>query len=361
VIGESDGGGSFFINDSNGTKQVQINSKGIIASDFNDQVITANTTLDANTRNQVISVNPSGPVVITMANTADEFNDGTWIGLQDISGNASNWSISVNPNNGVSGLELDGATNTAEVITTDHGFAYVRIIKTGAATKGWFTDTTGLRSAEYNDTTVSSNTTLANSVKNEFVSVNQSASVVVNLAALANTFKKGTWIGLQDVSGNASNWNISVDPNNASSGLTLDGGTGSKVLIAKDYGTAYVRLLDDGSGALDWFSEAPSSEPLPTSAGEVNTNTTMVYPETFVAVNTAASDVQITLPDAAKYTGKPVYVKKITGDANTITIVAAVGQTIDGAANTSSNAANIGFVIVSDGGTGWWQVGIATP
>ena len=219
---------------------------------------------------------------------------------------------------------------------------------------------TGVDSPLINDTIVSSNSTLGNTITNREITVNFSSAGTITLAANADEWQAGTFLIFQDISGNASANPVSIDPNNGATGLTLDGGTVAKELITSDYGTAKVVLVrsNTSSNSTEWYSETQQSQ-RGVDAGEVNTNTVLSFPQTSVSVNTsAAALVQITLPDASNYVGETVLIKKVTTDSNTLSIVPPSGQFLEGV-NTAVNAtaSKQGYTIVSNGNTGWWIVG----
>lgn len=70
-------------------------------------------------------------------------------------------------------------------------------------------------------------------------------------------------------------------------------------------------------------------------------------------VTTASIPIQITLP-AATYTGRPIYIKDISGNAsiNNISVIVSGGATIDGQ-TTYKIAGNYGAICVVFGGTNY--------
>jgi hypothetical protein len=67
-----------------------------------------------------------------------------------------------------------------------------------------------------------------------------------------------------------------------------------------------------------------------------------------ILVNTASGGVTITLP-AANTATIPIYIKKISTDANTVTVAAASGDLVDGAASVTFSAEGYTAVYFSDG------------
>lgn len=91
-----------------------------------------------------------------------------------------------------------------------------------------------------------------------------------------------------------------------------------------------------------------------TSTASATGDITLTGSPTFIAVDTTAGSVTLTLPLAASAPGHRVEVKK-TVAANTLTLEGNGAETIDGAANKSWTTALQSYAVVSDG-TQWWVV-----
>jgi len=220
-------------------------------------------------------------------------------------------------------------------------------------------NTSGSAAPRQNLYTLTGNTTLNTYVKNMVVSMNTSANTTITLQADADDFKEGTWIGFQDISGCTAQYNITIDPNSANSGLNINGSASPVTLIRRDYGYGEVRIARKNQATKNWFTSGGNSDVDYEHVSAGTTNTTMTYPDSGVTCNTSGGTVAITLPDATLYEGRMIALKKTTGDANFVKIVAKSGQTIEGSAFTQSNLSRRGYVIYSDG-SDWWYVGGAS-
>lgn len=80
---------------------------------------------------------------------------------------------------------------------------------------------------------------------------------------------------------------------------------------------------------------------------------TGVFPsDDFLLADTASGSVTLTMPRVAGCRGTWFMAKKLTA-ANTLTVAAAAGETIDGAASVALTAQYASVRLYSDGAT-WW-------
>jgi len=215
----------------------------------------------------------------------------------------------------------------------------------------------GVSSPDPNKIVVNSNTSINSSVFNQIVSVNPSAATTITLSGASN-FAVGTWIGFQDVSGQAGVYPISVNPNTAGSGFTLNGSNAAATVLQSNYGTSYIRLLRE-SGGTNWFLEqGAGSVAAFGNIRSASVNTTMVYPDIMILMNTSGGDRCVWLPDAAEYTKTVIYIKKISTDSNNFLGRPKVnsGQLIDGEIVIGDTVDRRTYTLISDG-SDWWITG----
>jgi hypothetical protein len=80
----------------------------------------------------------------------------------------------------------------------------------------------------------------------------------------------------------------------------------------------------------------------------------LTYPHTLVLATTTGGNVTLTLPAAATVPGFRVECKKLTA-ANTLTLAAAAGETIDGAGTLAWATQYQSYSVIADGGA-WYVV-----
>jgi hypothetical protein len=83
------------------------------------------------------------------------------------------------------------------------------------------------------------------------------------------------------------------------------------------------------------------------------TNSTVLDNTYFTVLGNNSSNITVTLPTASSCTGRVYHLKKISNNANTITINAATGVTIDGSATATITTFNQSVTIQSSG-TAWF-------
>ena len=115
-------------------------------------------------------------------------------------------------------------------------------------------------------------------------------------------------------------------------------------LVNRLRGAFYHR--NDGLGALDYV---PHHQKVATGAYTVTCN------DGTVLVRASTANITISLPDAATVPGHRVIVKKIDPTAYTVTLDAAGGDHIDGAAGQTITT-QYGRVGVESDGVGWWII-----
>jgi hypothetical protein len=62
----------------------------------------------------------------------------------------------------------------------------------------------------------------------------------------------------------------------------------------------------------------------------ITSDYTMQWDDRWVTVNTASGDVTITLPEGKGTPGRDFWIKKLTGDTNTVNLIAKDGATLEG-------------------------------
>lgn len=90
------------------------------------------------------------------------------------------------------------------------------------------------------------------------------------------------------------------------------------------------RAIDVLTGSDRWATIAVSS----------TSNLVVTWPLSLVGVNTSGGAVSLTLPRAADVSGFEIAIKRTAG-ASTLTMLAAVGDTIDGSGSLTSNAVRL--------------------
>lgn len=214
---------------------------------------------------------------------------------------------------------------------------------------------TGVSSPDPNILAVNTNTTISSSVINQMISCDPAATMKITLSGASN-LATGTWIGFQDVSGNAGIYGVLVDPNTSNSGFTLNGSSSPTTVLLSNYGTSYIRLLKH-NGDKDWFLEQGAGAL--SAFGTIvfaNTNTTMTYPNIAVFMNTNTGEKHVYVPDASLYTKTVIYVKKTTNDGNNFFIHPKLnsGQLIDGLNTIGDGASRRVYTLFSTGSD--WEI-----
>jgi hypothetical protein len=212
-----------------------------------------------------------------------------------------------------------------------------------------------------NDTVLNSNTTLNTTQLNQVISIEPSADLKITLPPNTD-LRSGTWISFQDVSGNATANNIIVDPNNASSGFELNGGTGTAILVNTDYGIGTVRLVKDSAGNTNWFTEQTGAISPGTGGGggfiTSNANITMSVGDIGVLSNNNSVNRRVYLPDATLTEGQSITVLKRQGAGTKLSIYgkSGSGQTVEGSTYVNTGGTGTPHVIVISDGSNWWKV-----
>lgn len=93
----------------------------------------------------------------------------------------------------------------------------------------------------------------------------------------------------------------------------------------------------------------------PTRVTTVTTHYALASTDGVVAVDATAAVRVVELPPAAGMKDRTVVVKKIDASANAVTVRAAPGEKIDGAATISTTAQWVAYSVASDG-TRWYVV-----
>lgn len=93
-----------------------------------------------------------------------------------------------------------------------------------------------------------------------------------------------------------------------------------------------------------------------TQVTTVSANTTLTVDHHAVLVNASGGNRTITLPDATACSGRQYIIKKIDSSANTVTISAQTGQTIDGQSSVVLSTQYQFIKVVSDG-QNWFKIG----
>lgn len=123
-------------------------------------------------------------------------------------------------------------------------------------------------------------------------------------------------------------------------------------------GTAYVNAVSGnfGSGTASPHSTLHSNGSLATAIASKTANYTATTNDHTILADAAAGVVQITLPTASGIAGREYAIKKTDDSNNTVTIVPAGGQTIDGAGSHMLSA-QYAYVLVQSDGTRWHITG----
>lgn len=93
-----------------------------------------------------------------------------------------------------------------------------------------------------------------------------------------------------------------------------------------------------------------------TQVTTVTANTTLGVGHHIVLVNASGGNRTITLPDATTCGGRQYIVKKIDSSANTVTVTAQTGQTIDGQSSVVLNT-QYQFIKIVSNGQNWFKIG----
>ena len=104
--------------------------------------------------------------------------------------------------------------------------------------------------------------------------------------------------------------------------------------------------------ALDKIDAAIARPSVATKTGAY----TLVDADVTILANTTSAGFTLTLPTAVGRSGKFFRVKKISTDANTLTIATTGGQTIDGASSITSALTTRPFWTLQSDGANWWIV-----
>lgn len=167
------------------------------------------------------------------------------------------------------------------------------------------------------------------------------------------------------------NSGTSTNPTVVDAGVSNSVGLGGEGMNIKTGNTAYANQLAlnaNGStfeGLVDTAAlSADRNYKFPNASGSIGlvryvaVNTPTVHTATtgeVVAVTTGAGALVVNLPSAA-ITNQMITIKKADNGAGAVTITAAGGQTIDGAATLSLAAQWNSATLVSNGGTAWYII-----
>ncbi len=145
----------------------------------------------------------------------------------------------------------------------------------------------------------------------------------------------------------------------------VSNGRPQKVNMVQEWTTAPTTLTDPGfvgqKAANDNFlffcylvnTWAKTVRVYPTPA-TITTNTALGDDATFIKCDDTAGGITLTLPSAIGKDTKPLIIKKIAG-ANSISVTAQVGETIEGVASVIISTIGDSITIISDG-TEWWII-----
>lgn len=168
--------------------------------------------------------------------------------------------------------------------------------------------------------------------------------------ALIDCGSKGIWLkrgaNVQNTSNLAFGPNVSV-PVVSHFGL-IDG---SRLLVLNNLG---VTIPDNNYANLHSRFQVQGS--VATQVTTVTVNTTLGVNHHIVLVDASGGNRTITLPNATSCAGRQYIVKKIDSSANTVTISAQAGQTIDEQSSVVLNT-QYQFIKVVSNGQNWFKIG----
>jgi hypothetical protein len=95
--------------------------------------------------------------------------------------------------------------------------------------------------------------------------------------------------------------------------------------------------------------------PIATAVATKTTNYSVTSTDSVLLCDATSGALTVTLPTAAGITGRQYSFKRISSGANTVTVAAQSGQTIDGAATRVLGTQYETVTVVSDG-SNWWVV-----
>lgn len=123
---------------------------------------------------------------------------------------------------------------------------------------------------------------------------------------------------------------------------------------ARVYGEGIYKLvIKDSAGNTVWTWDNYKLRYYNVSVTSKSANYQATIQDDLILVNTSGGGVTITLPQAST-ASIPLYIKKTSSDANSVTVAAYAGDLVDGAASTTFSAQNYTAVYFSNGSTAWY-------
>lgn len=116
----------------------------------------------------------------------------------------------------------------------------------------------------------------------------------------------------------------------------------------------------DGTGKVGVGTASPNTllqvaGPIATAIATKTTNYSVTSADSVLLCDATSGSLTLTLPSATGITGRQYTIKRISSGANTVTVAAQSGETIDGAA-THVLGTQYGFITVVSDGSNWWVV-----
>ncbi|GIX04970.1 MAG: hypothetical protein KatS3mg114_0839 [Planctomycetaceae bacterium] len=116
----------------------------------------------------------------------------------------------------------------------------------------------------------------------------------------------------------------------------------------------------DGTGKVGIGAASPNTllevaGPIATAVATKTTNYSVTSTDSVLLCDATSGALTVTLPTAAGITGRQYSIKRISSGANTVTVAAQSGQTIDGTATRVLGTQYETVTVVSDG-SNWWVV-----
>lgn len=228
-------------------------------------------------------------------------------------------------------------------------------IEDNVGVKKWCVTNEGMKFQYVANAVVNTNVTLNTDALGEWICTDTTGGPITLTMPTFSPIEAGSWLGLYDCGGDAKCNTVTLDPDNANTGYTLNGETGPLTVIDTDYGGLF--LLNDytDTGSF-WLMKWPGFED-PGAWGTVVTvsaNHTMSRPERTVLADTTNTNITVTLDSAKFYKDKAVNVKKISAANKLFIETAAPAELIDGISNTITFDLNFENLCIESDGDDWW-------
>lgn len=268
-------------------------------------------------------------ITLTLPSYGARLHPGCWVGLYDVAGTGRTEVVNVEPDTANTNYVINNSNSSRVVIDTNHGAAMLMYDVFGNTDHNWHLFRfPGADDPVAFGTVVSVNTNHSVATPEKVILAEVNATQI-NTTLPAAADYKNCLLYAKKTAGTA--------PVRLAG--TVDG-VSNPTLEAVHESAA---MVSDGSS---WYFLNE-----PRSFAEVNANATVTYPQRVVLADSTSAAVTVTLPTAASYKGKDIFVKQVAG-SNTVILDGDGSEQIDGA-NTYTVTNTYASVHIFSDGSDW--------